>query len=121
VEDRDRLRQRQSQVKNNGLCRGLLDSLGPQFALALGGSVRLGSKQQLVTVGGFPAAIRVPAELGAVGCLALAVQKVVRLTLDPLAGLEAEHLGTWAPPSARRLSPALAGPPSTCFQMYSRS
>ena len=95
--------------KNSGLCRALLDGLGPQFALALGGGVRLGGQQLRVQVGGFPAAARRPAELGAVGGLALAEQQVVRLALDPLAGLEAEGLRAWAPPAAGRFSPALAG------------
>src|SRR6185369_14665698 len=50
----------------------------------------LGRQQQLVHVGGFPAAIRVPAELGAIRRLALAEQQVVRLALNPLARLEPE-------------------------------
>ena len=49
------------------------------------------------------------AELGAVRGFALVEQQVVRFTFDRLAGLEAEGSGAWAPPAARRLSPALAG------------
>ena len=109
VEDRDRLGQRQGQVEEQGALAGLLDGLGAEFALALGGRVRLGGQQLSVEVGGFAAAGRRPAELGAVGGLALAEQQVVGFALDPLAGLEAEGPGTRAPPAARRLSPALAG------------
>ena len=71
--------------------------------------MRLSGQELSVEVGGFAAVIRVPAELGAVGGLALAEQQVVRLALDPLAALEAESLCTWAPPPARWLSPGLAG------------
>jgi hypothetical protein len=46
---------------------GLLDGLGAEFALALGGGVRLGGQQLGVEVGGFAAAARGPAMLGAVG------------------------------------------------------
>ena len=70
--------------------------------------MRLGSQQQLVDVGGFAATVRVPAELGAVGSLALTEQQVVRLALDPLAGLEAEGSRARAPPATWGLSPALA-------------
>jgi hypothetical protein len=48
--------------------------------------VRLGGQQLRVQVGGFPAAVRGPAELGAVRGFALAEQQVIRLALDPLAG-----------------------------------
>jgi hypothetical protein len=51
----------------------------------------------------------VPAEPGAVGGLALAEQQVVRLALDPLAGLEPERFRARAPPPAGRFSPGLAG------------
>jgi hypothetical protein len=96
------------QVEEEGALAGLLDGLGAELTFALGGGVRLGRQQQLVHVGSFAPAIRAPAELGAVGSLALAKQQVVRLSLDPLAGLEAEGLGAGSPPAARRLSPALA-------------
>ena len=109
MEDRDRLGQRQGQVEEQRALPGLLDGLGPQFALAFGGGVRLGGQQLRVHVGGFPAVARGPAELGAVGGLALAEQQVIRLALDPLAGLEAEGFRAGAPPAAGRLSPALAG------------
>ena len=108
MEDRDALGQGQGQVEEQRALPGLLDGLGAQLALALGGGVRLGGQQQLVQVGGFPAAIRVPAELGAVGGLALAEQQVVRFALDPLARLETESLRARAPPATGRLSPALA-------------
>ena len=71
--------------------------------------MRLGGQQLRVQVGGFPAAVRGPAELGAVGGLALAEQQVIRLALDPLARLEAERFRARAPPPAGRFSPALAG------------
>ena len=109
VEDRDRLGQRQGQVEEQRALPGLLDGLGAQLALALGGGVRLGGQQLRVHVGGFPAVVRGPAQLGAVGGLALAEQQVIRFALDPLAGLEAERLRAGAPPAAGRLSPALAG------------
>ena len=48
--------------------------------------MRLGGQQLRVQVGGFPAAVRGPAELGAVRGFALAEQQVIRLALDPLAG-----------------------------------
>src|SRR6184192_3526186 len=35
--------------------------------------------------------------------------RLTRLAFDPLARLESEGLGTWAPPPARRLSSAFAG------------
>ena len=71
--------------------------------------MRLGRQHQLVDVGGFPAVIGVPAELGAVGGLALAEQQVIRLALDPLPRLKAEGLRAGTPPLSRRLSPGLAG------------
>ena len=88
---------------------GLLGGFDPQFVLAVGGGVRLGGQQPGVQVRGFPAAVRRPAQWGAVGSLALAEQQVVRLALDPLAMLEAERFRARAPPAAGRLSPALAG------------
>ena len=109
AEDRDRLGQRQGQVEEQRALTGLLDRFGAEFAFAVGCGVRLGGQQQLVDVGGFAAGIGVPTELGAVRGLALAEQQVIRLALDPLAGLEAEHFRARAPPPARRLSPALAG------------
>ena len=109
VEERDRLGQRQGQVEEEGTLAGLLDRLGPQFAFAFGGRVRLGREQQRVHVGGFPAVIRVSAELGAVGRLALAEQQVIRLALNPLARLEPEGFRAGAPPPAGWFSPALAG------------
>ena len=109
VEDRDALGQRDRQVEEEGALPGPADSLGPQLALAFGGGVRLGGQQPGVQVGGFAAAARGPAQLSAVGAFALAEQQVIRLTLDRLAGLEAERLGAGAPPPARRLSAALAG------------
>ena len=62
-----------------------------------------------VQVGGFAAAARRPAQLGAVGGFALAEQQVIGFALDPLAGLEAERFGAGTPPAAGRLSAALAG------------
>ena len=109
MEDRDRLGQRDRQVEEQRALAGLPDGLGPEFALALGGGVRLGGQQLRVQVGGLPAITRRPAQLGAVGGFALAEQQVVRFALDPLAMLEAKRTGAWSPPAARRLSPALAG------------
>ena len=109
VEDRDALGQRQGQVEEQRALPGLPDGFGAELALALGGGVRLGGQQLGVDVGGFAAAVRGPAELGAVGGFALAEQQVIRFALDPLAGLEAEGLGAGAPPAAGRLSAGLAG------------
>ena len=104
-----RLGQRDRQVEEERALAGLLDGLGPQLALAFGGGVRLGGQQPGVQVGGFAAVVWRPAELGAVGGLALAEQQVVRLALDRLAGLEAEGPRAGAPPAAGWFSPALAG------------
>ena len=109
VEDRDALGQRDRQVEEQRALPGLPDGLGPQLALALGGRVRLRREQQLVHVGGFPAAIRAPAELGAIGPLALAEQQVIRFALNPLTRLEPECFRARAPPAAGRFSSALAG------------
>ena len=109
VEDRDRLGQRDRQVEEQRALPGLLDGLGAELALALGGGVRLGGQQLRVQVRGLPAAARAPAELGAVGGLSLAEQQIVRFALDGLAGLEAERSGAGAPPAAGRFSPGLAG------------
>jgi hypothetical protein len=109
VEDRDRLGQRDRQVEEQRALPGLPDSLGPQLALALGSGVRLGGQQLGVHVGRLAAAGRRPAQLSAVGGLALAEQPVVRLALDPLTVVEAEGPGARSPPAARRFSPALAG------------
>jgi hypothetical protein len=109
VEDRDRLGQRQGQVEEQRARARLAGRLGPQLTLALGGGVRLGGQQLRVQVSSLPAAVRGPAQLGAVRGLALAEQQVIRLAVDPLARLEAEGLRAWTPPAAGRLSPALAG------------
>ena len=54
--------------------------------------MRLGGQQRGVQVGGFAAVAWRAAEPGAVGRFTLAEQKIVRLALDGLAGLEAERL-----------------------------
>jgi hypothetical protein len=108
VEDRDRLGQRDGQVKEQGTLAGLPGGFDAQFAAAFGGGVRLGGQQLRVQVSGFAAVSRRPAKLGAVRGLALTEQRVVRLALDPLAVVEAEGLCAGAPPASRRLSPALA-------------
>jgi hypothetical protein len=100
MEDRDRFRQGQGQVEEQGALAGLLDGLGAQFALAFGGGVRLGGQQLGVEVGGFAAAGRGPAQLRAVGSLAFTEQQVVVFAVNLLAGLQAEGLGAWAPPAA---------------------
>ena len=87
VEDRDGLGQGQGQVEEQRALAGLPDGLGAQLALALGGGVRLGGQELGVEVGGFAAAGRGPAQLGAVGGLALTEQQVIGFTLDYLAGL----------------------------------
>src|SRR6185312_8221061 len=69
----------------------------PAAQLALGGRMRLGREQQLVHVGGFPAVIRAPAELGAIGRLAFAEQQVIRLAFNPLTRLEPERFRARAP------------------------
>ena len=109
VEDRDRLGQRDGQVEEQRALAGLLGGFDPQFAAAFGGGVRLGGQQLRVQVGGFAAVARRPAQLGAVGSLALAEQQVIGFALDPLAMVEAEGLGAGAPPAARRFTAALAG------------
>ena len=109
VEDRDGLGQGQGQVEEQGALAGLPDGLGAQLALTLGGGVRLGGQQLGVEVGGFAATGRGPAQLSAVGGLALTEQQVIGFTLDYLAGLQAEGLGAWSPPAAGWLSPGLAG------------
>src|SRR6185312_714747 len=58
---------------------------------------------------GFAAVARRPAELGAVGSLALAEQQVIRFALDPLTIVEAQRFGTGAPPASRRFTSALTG------------
>jgi hypothetical protein len=109
VEDRDRLRQRDRQVEEERALTGLAGGLQAEFALAFGGCVRFGGQQAGVNLGGFPAASRRPAELGAVGGFALSEQQVVRLPLDQLAWMEAEGLRAGAPPSAGWFSARLAG------------
>jgi len=74
------------------------------------GGLRLGGQQGGVDVGGLPAAAARSAQLGAVGGLALAEQKVVGAPLHQLAGLETERFGAGTPPAARRLAAGLAGP-----------
>ncbi len=109
VENRDRVGQRQGQVEEQRALPGLLDGLGAEFAFAVGGGVRLGGQQLGVQVGGLAAVTRRPAERGAVGCLSLAEQQIVRFALDGLAGLEAERSGAGSPPAAGWFSPGLAG------------
>jgi hypothetical protein len=109
VEDRDALGQRQGQVEEQRALPRLPDRLGPQFALALGGGLRLGGQQLHVQVGGFAAITRRPAQLGAIWGLALAEQQVIRLAVDHLARLQAKSPRAGTPPAARRFSPALAG------------
>ena len=104
-----RLGERDRQVEEQRALPGLLDGLGPQLALAFGGGVRLGGQQRGVQVGGFAAVAWRAAELSAVGSFTLAEQKIVRLALDGLAGLEAERSGAGAPPAAGWFSPGLAG------------
>jgi hypothetical protein len=45
VEDRDGFRYRQGQVEEEGALAGLLSGFDPQFALAVGGGVRLGGQK----------------------------------------------------------------------------
>ena len=71
--------------------------------------MRFGGQQPRVHVRDLPAAVRRPAQRGAVGGLALAEEQVVGLALDRLAMLEAERPGAGAPPAAGRLPAGLAG------------
>jgi hypothetical protein len=121
MEDRDRLGQRNRQVEEQWALPGLLDGLGPELALALDGGVRLGGQQLRVQVGGFAAVARRPAQLGAIGGLPLAEQQVVRLALDPLAGLQAKSPRTGSPPAARWFSPGLAGLDVVAGRVLSRA
>jgi hypothetical protein len=89
---------------------GLPDSLGPEFALSVGSSVRLRGQQLGVQVGGFAAVARRPAQLDAVRGLPFAEQQIIRFALDRLAGLEAERFGAGSPPATGWFSPALGGP-----------
>ena len=109
VEDRDGLGQRHGQVEEEGALAGLLGGFDPEFALAVGGGVRFGGQQPGVHVRDLPAAVRRPAQRGAVGGLALAEEQVVGSALDRLAVLEAEGFGAWAPPAAGWLPAGLAG------------
>ena len=108
VEDRDRLGQRHGQVEEQGALPGLLGGFDPQLVLAVGGGVRLGGQQPGVQVRGFPAAVRRPAQRGAIGSLALAEQQVVRLALDRLAVLEAERFARLGPTSGQAALPPLS-------------
>jgi hypothetical protein len=87
------LRQGQGQVEEQGALPGLPDGPGAQFALALGGGVRLGRQQLGVHVGGFAAIGWGPAKLGAVGSPALAEQQVIGFVVNLLAGLQAQGPG----------------------------
>jgi hypothetical protein len=109
VEERDALGQRQGQVEEQGTLPCLLDRLGPQFAFAFGGGVRLGDQQLRVQVSGLAAVARRPAELGAIGGFALAEQQLIRRALDQLAGLQAKGPRAGTPPPAGWFSRALAG------------
>jgi hypothetical protein len=109
VEDRDGLGKRDRQVEEEGALAGLLGGFDPQFALAVGGGVRFGSQQPSVHVRDLPAAVRRSAQRGAIRGFSLAEEEVVGLALDCLAVLQAESLGAWAPPAARRLPAGLAG------------
>ena len=109
VEDRDGLGERDRQVEKERTLPRLLDGLGLKLAFTFGGSVRLGGQELGVQVDGFAAVAWRAAELSAVGSFTLAEQKIVRLALDGLAGLEAERSGAGAPPAAGWFSPGLAG------------
>jgi hypothetical protein len=105
VEDRDGFGEREGQVEEQGALAGSVDGFGAEFAFAFGGGVRLGGQELGVEVGGFAIIGLGPAQLGAVGGLAVAEQQVVGFALDPLAGLQAEGLGGRAAPAAGWLSP----------------
>ncbi len=121
VEDRDRFGQRDRQVEEQRALPRFLDGLGAELALAFGGGMRLGRQQRGVQVGGFAAVARRAAELSAVGRLTLAEQKIVRLALDGLAGLEAERSGAGAPPAAGWFSAGLAGLDVVAGRVFGRS
>jgi hypothetical protein len=108
VEDRDRLRQRQRQVEEQRAPPRLPASPGPQLPLPLRRGPRLGRQQPGIDLCGLPAADRRPPQRRAIGGFALAEQQVVRVTLDYLAGGEAERLRGRTPPAARGLPALLA-------------
>jgi hypothetical protein len=109
VEDRDRLGQRDREVEEQRAEPGLAGGLDAQLASALGRGIRLAGQQAGKDVLGFPAGAGRLSEGCAVWGFALAEQQVIRAAFDELAVLEAESFRTRAPPTARRLSPALAG------------
>src|SRR4249919_1508988 len=88
---------------------GLFGGFDPEFAAAFGGGVRFGGQQPGVHVRDLPAAIRRPAQRGAVGGFALAEEQVVGFALDRLAVLETKGPGAGAPPATGWLAAGLAG------------
>ena len=108
MEDRDRLRQRQGQIEEQRALPRLAARAGPQLSLPLRCGLRLGGQQPRIDVGGLPAADRRPPQRRAIRGLALTEQQVIRVTLDNLAGGEAERLRGGTPPAARGLTALLA-------------
>jgi hypothetical protein len=83
--------------------------LQEQFALAFGGGMRFAGQKLSVKVGDLLALVRLSRQRGAVGGFAFPEQQLVRLALDPLAGLEAERFCGRAPPAAGRLAAGFGG------------
>ena len=108
MEERDGLRHRQGQVEEQRALPRLPASPGTQLPLPLRRGVRLGPQQPGIDLRGLPAADRRPPQRRAIGSFARAEQQVVRVTLDDLAGGEAERLRRRTPPAARGLTALLA-------------
>jgi hypothetical protein len=102
VQHRDGLGERDGDVGVGGGLAGRLGGLAFQLDEPLGGGVRLGGAQpgQVTGEGGVAAAGT--AELAAGTWVDLLVDRLVRLALDDLAGVEAEGLYSWSPPLAGR-------------------
>jgi hypothetical protein len=82
VEDRDRLRQGQGQVKEQRALAGLAGRPGAELPFPFWGGLWLGGQQGGVDAGGFLVAGWRAAQRGAVGGLALAEEQVVLLAVD---------------------------------------
>jgi hypothetical protein len=104
VEDRNRLRQGQGQVEEQGALPGFAGRLEPEFTLAFRGGLRLGSQQTGVQVGCLLAAGGRTAQGRTVRSFSLTEQELVFFTVDLLARGEAERLCAGAPPTARGLA-----------------
>ena len=109
MEDRDRLRQRQGQVKEQRRLPRHPGGLQTQLPLALRRRMRLSRQKLGVQIGRLPAAAGRAAQLGAVRGLPLTEEKIVRFPLDRLAVSEAERLRARSPPAAGGFTARLRG------------